>query len=123
MAASDHLGIQFPVSEFKNVRSYEYDKPMHQVGADVRRVDARRGKPDHMETLRADIRANGIRQPIEMIHHNDQLWMSEGHHRAVIAQEEGMEHVPVTVFNQKTYEPMKYNPVNPGGRLAEWKRL
>lgn len=99
MAATDALHpVQFPVSRLREVSSYEYDMPVSKVGPDVRKVDERRGKPGHMEDLRAQIRADGgIREPVSMINHRGRLWMEEGHHRAVIAQEEGHEHIPAII--------------------------
>ena len=114
MSAEDYLQrLQFPVSQFKDVYSYEFEMPLHKTGPSMRAADVRNGKPDRTEQLRSDIRQNGIQQPISMFRQpGGQLHMDEGHHRANIAMEEGLTHVPAVIHD-----------AGPGNDYPSWGML
>lgn len=57
---------------------------------------------DHLRNLTVDIRANGIRTPIEVARTVDgKLRMWDGHHRVLVAAELGLPTIPVHM-NQET---------------------
>jgi ParB-like chromosome segregation protein Spo0J len=73
-----------------NYRPGSYDPPW--TWNDERR-DLLAREPDFLHGLRADIAANGIREPVQLHHGERRVW--DGHHRIVVAIDLGLPAVPV----------------------------
>lgn len=60
------------------------------------RIDVRRGAAKkEFDALKADIKANGIQQPILFVEHGGKKYVVDGHHRVRAALELGLKDVPV----------------------------
>jgi hypothetical protein len=60
------------------------------------RVKVRYGSAKaEFEALKADIKANGIKEPIKYVEHGGRKYIVDGHHRLRAAQELGIREVPV----------------------------
>jgi len=57
----------------------------------------------YFRKLKADIKANGIQEPIKVVEHNGQQFVVDGHHRLRAAKELGLKDVPI----QKVELPFK----------------
>ena len=96
------LGQQFVShTELAKMYSGDYDVPMSKVLPDMRAAEyddrhpayEKHGGPDqYVAHLAKDIKANGLREPIDVRGGNV---ITQGHHRALAAMKLGMARVPV----------------------------
>jgi hypothetical protein len=116
MAAGDHLGTQFtpgkipapdqymPITQLMKAHSGDWAKPMGHVfeGEYADRSNMGGGMPYNWGKLRADIGENGIQKPISLGHEpspRKQPVVADGHHRAMMAIEQGHLFVPVKHYD------------------------
>nr|WP_223857525.1 ParB/RepB/Spo0J family partition protein [Sphingobacterium micropteri] len=65
--------------------------------------------------LKADIKLNGIQEPIKFVEHNGKRFVVDGHHRLRAAKELGIENVPaqqvkLPYAGYKTVSDLIYSP-------------
>lgn len=70
------------------------------------------------DKLKADIAEHGIKQPLKLMWNpkTGMAWLGEGNHRLAIAEELGLDHVPVTVVRRAGTDP----PKGKGALAGQW---
>lgn len=77
-----------------------------------------------MRALIADIKENGIKEAIEVVEHNAQKYIVNGHHRYYAAMKLGIENVPIKIVDLPHLGYQTVSDLIPRFRLPGfWKYL
>jgi hypothetical protein len=100
--ADFHGSVDVPMSEVNEFIPSDYDDGDHSNPIRMKHVDAEScanfdaHDDDYVENLKANIAAQGLKNPIEATKlDSGETLLTEGHHRVMAARELGMTHIPV----------------------------